>query len=71
MQSRAASCSVVEGEEPAHYAACGDRRQSRGGHAYDHTHDGVEVQHRLPVFSEDVKADIPFQVDIRMIDLEA
>lgn len=30
---------------------------------------GVNVQHRFPVFSKDVQADISFQVNIRMINL--
>ena len=32
-------------------------------------HDGVQVEHRLPVFSQDVQADVPIEVNIRMVDL--
>lgn len=32
-------------------------------------HNGVEIEDRFPVFSEDVQANIAFQVDVRVIDL--
>lgn len=38
--------------------------------AYLHPdNDGIEVQHRLPIFSEDIQADVAFQIDVGMIDL--
>ncbi len=33
-------------------------------------HDRVEVEHGLPVFSQNVQTDISLQVDIRMVNLE-
>ena len=32
-------------------------------------HDGVEVQDGLPVFAEDVEADVPFEVEVGVVDL--
>ena len=32
-------------------------------------HYGVEVEDGLPVLSEDVKADVPFEVDVWVVDL--
>ena len=32
-------------------------------------HDGIEIQHRFPVFSEDIQTDISLQVNIWVIDL--
>jgi hypothetical protein len=35
-----------------------------------HSHDdGVEIQHRLPIFPQDVQADISLQIDVGMVDL--
>ena len=34
-------------------------------------HNRVQIQNGLPVFSKNIQAYIPFQVDIRVIDLEA
>ena len=32
-------------------------------------HNGVQVQHGLPVFSQDVQAHVPIKVNIWMVDL--
>lgn len=32
-------------------------------------HDGVEIEDGLPIFSQDVKTDIAFQVNIRVVNL--
>lgn len=34
-------------------------------------HDRVEVEDGLPIFAEDVEADIAFQVDVRVVDLRS
>lgn len=32
-------------------------------------HDRIEVQHWLPVFSQDVETDVSFEVHVRVVDL--
>lgn len=31
--------------------------------------DGVDVEDRAPIFTEDVQTDLPLQVDVRVVDL--
>jgi hypothetical protein len=32
-------------------------------------HDGVEIEDRLPIFSQDIKTDVAFKVNIRVVNL--
>jgi hypothetical protein len=32
-------------------------------------HDGVEIEDRLPIFSQDVETNVAFKVNIRVVDL--